>query len=536
VVLLAASASALAIAPPYLSKLIIDRALLGRDFGLLLELCAAMLALAALGFALGGVNRWLYVRTSGRILFALREQVYAHLLRLPPEFFRRRPTGDVVTRLDGDVAEIQRFSTDTLLASINGVLVLAATAAIMVTLSLPLTLIAAAILPLQLALRHRARVLIGDRTRAVREQASGIAQFLYETLSAVKTIQGLLAERFERERLATLNRGYLSRLLSQQLVSYAVGGLSGICANAATAAVFVYGGYGVIHGSLTIGTLVAFVAYLARGTGSALSLLNVYTAYQRAAVSVERVEELLRARPVPAPAQARARVADPGLRFEAVSLGVATCGRPLVEELTLELAPGRKFLIYGESGVGKSTLIDALRRFVPLDAGRILIGGVDIEAYDLAALRRAIEVLDAAPTIFRGTVLENLRYGNFSVPEASVLEAARRAGVEEFAAELPEGYATLVGANGQGLSSGQRQRIALARALLREPQILVLDEPFTHLDAAAARSLHALIDEQFGHCTRIVVSHAPRSIPGVERAYEMRERTLQERLPGRAHA
>ena len=161
--LLAALISALSTALPYLSKLIIDDGLIGRRFDLLVELCGAIVALAAVCFLLGAINRLQYVRMSGRILFALREDVYAHLLKLSPEFFRNRPVGDLVTRLDGDVAEVQRFSTDTLLAFVNSVLLLVATGAIMIAMSWELAAVAACALPLHLWLRHRAGPYIRER-------------------------------------------------------------------------------------------------------------------------------------------------------------------------------------------------------------------------------------------------------------------------------------------------------------------------------------------------------------------------------------
>ena len=533
VLALAVLASALSIALPYLSKLIIDRGLIARDVSRLLEYCAAVVGLASLSFIVGGVNRWLYVRASGKILFALREDVYAHLLALSPEFYRRRATGDLVTRLDGDVAEIQRFSTDTLLAVINSSLLLIGTAVIMVMMSWQLAVLAACVLPVQLALRHRARPLIANRTRAMREQASAIAQFLFETLSAVKAIQGAVAEQWEMQRLRGLNQSYLSRLLALQLVSYTVAGFSGLLSHSATAAVFIYGGYRVIDGSLTVGTLVAFVAYMARGTGSAVSLLNLYTSYQRATVSLERVEDLLAversdARKFVRSGGRQAGVGGGALVLQAVSLGQKTCGVALLSECSVEISAGRKIVIYGASGVGKSTLVDALRRFVPLDAGAILLDGLNIEDYELSVLRRSIEVLVSEPVIFRGSILENLRYGNFEVSESSVLEAARRSGIAEFAGSLPAGFASMVGGNGQGLSTGQRQRIAIARALLRRPNVLVLDEAFTNLDADAAQTLQLVIDEQFERCTRIVVSHAPARVPRAELIYEMRDGQLRQ--------
>jgi ATP-binding cassette, subfamily B, bacterial len=527
VLVLASINSALSTALPYLSKLIIDRGLIGHNTRALLILCVCVVGLAALSFVIGGVTRWVYVRTSAGILFALREQVYGRLLSLAPEFYRRRSIGDLVTRLDGDVAEIQRFSTDTLLTCINGALLLAGTAAIMLAMSWQLTLVAACVLPVQLVIRRLARPLIRDRTRAVREQTGEIAQFLFETLGSVKAIQGVAAEEHEEKCLRGLNRDYLRRLLSLQLVSYSLGGVSGLLSHAATAAVFIYGGLRVIEGSLTVGTLVAFVAYMARGTGSAVSLLNLYTAYQRASVSLERVEELLVQQAGGDPAQTSrprvSRVNGNSLSLRNVSLGRRACGAALLTDCSFEIPAGSKVVIYGASGVGKSTLIDAMRRFVPLDSGSILLGGVDIGDYELGALRRSIEVLVSEPVIFRGSLMENLRFGNFDATEFAVADAARRAGLDEIAGVLPSGLDILVGTGGQGLSAGQRQRVAIARTLLRRPNVLIMDEALANLDAQSAVAMHGVVDGQFAECTRIVVSHSPALVPRADLIVEMRD-------------
>jgi len=506
--LLGLSIAALSAAQPLLTRVVIDQGLIGRQFPRLVAACLGMLVLALTGFALGGLHRAIYIRASGRTLFSLRGAVYAHLLRVSPRRLARVPVGDLVSRLDGDIAEVQRFGTDAAAAFISSVLTLAAVGAVMLGLSWRLTLLIVALLPLQLLARHYARPRIEASTRATREASGRLSGFLVETLSGARAVQAAAAEDLEGRRLTGLGRAYLRQVLRQQLVAYATGSFAGLLGHLATAATFVLGGWYVLNGQLSVGTLVAFIAYLGRSSGSAASIASLYTGYQRARVSLERVEELL---DLPVVAESPHAIALPAdargaLRFEAVSVA-ADGGPPLLDAVSIDIPAGSKVVLRGASGTGKSTLADLLRRFLEPDSGHILLDGRPLGDYRLADLRRRIVVVEHSPVLFRGSILDNLRYGHPEVDEASVLAAAREARVDEFVGDLPQGYATPVGEGGAGLSTGQRQRVAIARAALAQPLIVILDEATSGLDAEAARAVHRSLDAMFADRTRLVITH-----------------------------
>ncbi len=524
--------AAMSAAQPLLTRIVIDQGLIGRQFARLGGACLGMLGLAAAGFLLGGVHRVIYVRASGRALFSLRGAVYEHLLRVSPRRLARVPVGDLVSRLDGDIAEVQRFGTDAAASFVSSVLTLVTVGAVMLGLSWRLTLAVAALLPLQLLVRQYARPRIEASTRALREAAGRLSGFLVETLAGARHVQASAAEELERRRLDALGEAYLDRVQGQQIVTYATGSFAGLLGHAATAGTFVLGGWYVLQGHLSVGTLVAFVAYLGRSSGSAASIASLYTGYQRARVSLVRVEELLE---LPCVLESADAIAVPfaargALRFESVSIGATAEGRPVLDEMSVDIPAGSKVVLRGASGAGKTTMADMLRRFVDPESGRILLDGRPLNEFKLADLRRRIVVVEHSPVLFRGSILDNLRYGNPEVDEASVLEAARQALVDDFVSALPQGYATAVGEGGAGLSTGQRQRIAIARAALARPLIVILDEATSGLDVEAARAVHRSLDGTFADRTRLVITHRAGDIEGTDACWQLEGGRLRPAL------
>lgn len=516
---------------PYVTKMLVDDGLIAGDANLLVWLSVAMVAAGLLSAGFGAWNRLYYVRVSADILFDMRESVYRHLQRLSPAFYARRSAGDIISRLDGDVGEIQRFAVDGPLSAVNAVIMLAGALAIMLQLSPQLSLLAFVLLPAQYLFLRRMRPVVERSAIALRERAGGISSFLVHTITGMKLVQSAAAEDRESRRLAGLNADYLRDLLRAQIVNFAAASGPGLMTSVSTAAVFVVGGLMVIDGAFSIGSLIAFTIYLSRATGPLQTLLGLYVGAQRARASLRRVAELLEERPsVAAPAAPRELPAEARgeVRIEGLSFAYPDREGQILSDATLIVPAGGKVCIVGASGTGKSTLVDLLHRHYDPQHGRILLDGVDLKELSIADVRRRVAVLGQDAPVMPGTIAENIVYGLDGVGSERLRAAAAVAQVDAFVSGLPQGYDTPVGERGTALSGGQRQRIALARALLADPLVLILDEPVTGIDAKAAVRLNAEVDGLFADRTRIVVSHRPEVLAGADRVVELRDGRLVE--------
>ncbi|HYG90060.1 MAG TPA: ABC transporter ATP-binding protein [Azospirillum sp.] len=514
--------SGLALAQPYVTKLIVDDGLLGRRLDLVAWYSALILAAAVLAAVLGAANRWLYVTVSGEVLFALREALFRHLQRLSPAFFAHRSKGDVLARLDGDVAELQRFAVDSLLAAVNASIVLLGTLAVMAVLDPWLTLLGFVALPAQVLALTLVRPRVERQTRALRERSGALSGFFVDNLARMKLVQACAAEERERTRLAGLNRAFLADLRRLEITGHAGAVIPGLLGGMATAAVFLAGGAMVVAGELSVGTLIAFTAYLARASAPVNTLLGLWVAQKRAHVSLQRVMELLDQPPAveePAEPQSLSEPARGEIRIEGVRFGFGAA--TVLEGVEAVIPGGAKVGITGMSGAGKSTLIDLLHRHYDPDHGRILLDGVDLRRLRLGDLRRRIAVVSQDAPLIAGSVADNIRY---AAPDASDADVRRAA---EAAQMLELGLDTQVGDLGAAVSGGQRQRLAIARAILQDPLVLILDEATAGVDAAAQARIIAAIDRLFAGRTRIVVSHHAEALARVDRLLVLRGGCLE---------
>ncbi|OEC60140.1 ABC transporter ATP-binding protein [Pseudomonas sp. ENNP23] len=511
---LSLGASLLVLAQPWLTKTLIDEGLLAKDFGLLVQVAVAMIAVGLVGTVLSGINRYLHTRLSGRILFALRDDLYRHLQQLSPAFYGRKRIGDILSRLDGDVAEIQRFAVDSLFSAVSSLIGLIGAVSLMLLLSWQLSLLLALLIPVEVLWLRWMRRKVEREVRGLRERSADVSSFLVETLPAMKFIQAAGQQAREARRLEGLGQGYMRQLLRVQVTEFFTHAVPGTLTSLSRACAFLIGGYWVIQGTWQLGALIAFSTYLGMAVGPVQSLLGLYVALQRMTVSLGRVMELQQ-EPVPVrPPVTPVPLPDgPGtLRLEGVHFAHEQRAGAVLEGVDAEIPAGLKVAVSGASGVGKSTLIDLLQRFYDPDQGRILLDGVDLRELDLLALRRRIAVVSQDIVLFRGTLAENLAY---SAPDASreALErVVRLARLDGLVASLPLGLDNPLGERGQQLSGGQKQRIAIARALLQAPLILVLDEATSAVDEATEREVIAAIDQLFAGRTRILISHRPSTL------------------------
>jgi ATP-binding cassette subfamily B protein len=523
---LSVCASLLVLVQPWLTKLLIDDGLLARNFPKLVLMAGLMIIAGLLGTGLSGITRYLHTRLSGRILFALRDDLYRHLQTLSPSFYGQRRIGDLMSRLDGDVAEIQRFAVDSLFSAVSSVIGLVCAVAMLLTLSWKLSLLALVLIPLDVLWLRWMRRKVERDVRQLRERSADMSSFMVETLPVMKFIQSAGQQQRESRRLESLGQGYMSQLLRLQVTEFFTQAVPGTLTSLSRACAFLIGGYWVVQGTWQLGALIAFSTYLGMAIGPVQSLLGLYVAIQRMTVSLGRVMELRGEAPtVLTPVTPQPMPTSGDLRFDDVHFSHP--GRPTtLRGIEARIPYGLKVALSGGSGVGKSTLIDLLQRHHDPQSGRVLLGEVDLRELDLFQLRRRIAVVSQDIVLFRGSLADNLAY---AVPDASreaIAEVARLAQLDSLIESLPEGLDSPLGERGQQLSGGQKQRIAIARALLQDPLILVLDEATSAVDEATEREVIEAIDRLFAGRTRILISHRPSTLADADLRFELLDGVL----------
>ena len=504
-----ALAAAIETAEIWMFKLVVDQVLVPGDLGPLLWIALGYLGLAIIGGLVSFGDDYLATWLAERFLMAMRTRVFAHVQRLSLDVLDRRRLGDVLARLTGDIQAIESFVLSGVAEGLSALLRIVFFTGALFYLQWDLALVALIVAPLFFfAARYFSR-LIKQASREKRRRSGSLSSVAEEGLGNQALVQASNRQRSELERFRRENEGIVEAELASTRIRGLFSPIVSLIELAGVMLVFVLGTLAVAAGDLTLGGLLVFVAYLTQLYGPVRDLSSLSNTIFKALAGAERVIELLEERPrvTDKPAAVRLGRARGVVELEAVTFRYPGSPAPVLREISLSAAPGETIALVGPSGAGKSTIAKLLLRFYDPDEGAVRLDGTDLRDLEVASLRDNIAILLQETLVVHGTVRENIAYAR---PEASgpeVKDAARAAGAHEFILELPDGYDTDVGERGRRVSGGQAQRIAIARALLADAPVLVLDEPSTGLDAEARTALLKPLRRLMFDRTTFVISH-----------------------------
>ena len=523
VVALIVSASAISLATPFLVRLVIDDALPHQDVGLLLLGVGGMLAVAVATSALGVVQTWLSTTVGQRVMHRLRSDVFSHLQRQSIRFFTETKGGEVQSRLTHDIGAMQSVVTSTATSIASNVTTVAGTAIAMAALSWRLSLLSLVVLPPSIWLTRRVAAMRREVTAQRQRKLAAMHGQVEESLSISGVLLGktlgsapLLTERFDRTSDELVELEVRSQLAGR----WRMATMSVVFA-AIPALIYLAAGFPATSGGMTIGTLVAFTALQSGLFRPLMGLLEVGVSLTASLALFSRIFEYLDlpveiddpVDPVPLdPITVRGE-----LRFEDVDFSYPGSEAPALTGIDLLVPAGSTLALVGETGSGKSTLASLVSRLHDPTSGRVTIDGVDVRDMQLATLAGIVGVVSQETYLLHTTIRENLRYAKPGAGDREIEEAAKAAQVHDLIVSLPDGYETVVGARGHRFSGGEKQRIAIARTLLRDPRVLVLDEATSALDNETERAVQAALDSISEGRTTIAIAHRLSTVRDADR-------------------
>jgi ATP-binding cassette, subfamily B, bacterial len=506
---------------PVAVRQILDQGFTAANIALINRYFLTMFGVVA-ALAIGSATRFYYVSWIGeRVVADVRDALFSHLLTLTPQFYEQQKTGDVVSRLTADTTQIKSAFSSTASIALRNVVTLFGALGMMVYTSPYMSVLAASAIPAVVL----PLVFYGRRVRALSRRAQDAlarsAAFAQERLQGLVAIQANTQEPATRVSFeaatteafkAAQERAFARAILTFCVIAVGTG---------AIVALLWLGAHQVMAGKVSGGTLGQFVLYAVFASSSLGQLSEVWGDLQSAAGAAERISELLRERPtIASPAQplALAKPVRGTVKFEHVDFAYpARLDTLVLSNISFTAKPGEVVAIVGPSGAGKTTLYGLIQRFQEPTQGRVLLDDVSVDALDLTALREQIATVPQDPTIFSGTIAENIKLGRPDATDAEVIAAAQAARVSEFAEKLPQKYQSVLGERGITLSGGQRQRLAIARAILRNAPVLLLDEATSALDAESEALIQEALEGLTQGRTTLVIAHRLATVRNADR-------------------
>ncbi|HXU94502.1 MAG TPA: ABC transporter ATP-binding protein [Gallionella sp.] len=525
--LLTLASTAATLVPPYLTMPLMDKVLIPYqngapiDTGLVALLLAGLFGSAMVAWALGWARTYILALVSERIGADLRTTTYEHLLKLSLEYFGGKRTGDLMARIGSETDRINVFISLHLLDFATDVLMIAMTAAILFSINPWLALVTLLPLPFIAWMIHVVRDKLRTGFEKIDRVWSEVTNVLADTIPGIRVVKAFAQEDREAERFRDANRHNLAVNDKLNKVWSLFSPTVSLLTEIGLLVVWAFGIWQVAHDEITVGVLTAFIAYISRFYTRLDSMSRIVSVTQKAAAGAKRIFDILdHVSSVPEPANP-VRLPQVQGRIEIRDIGFRYGNRAVVRGVSLDIAPGEMIGLVGHSGSGKSTLVNLMCRFYDVSEGSIRIDGVDIRSVPVADYRRNIGLVLQEPFLFFGTIAENIAYGRPDATRAEIVAAARAAHAHEFILRLPQGYDSLVGERGQGLSGGERQRISIARALLIDPRILILDEATSSVDSTTEKEIQKALDNLVQGRTTIAIAHRLSTLRKADRLVVM---------------
>jgi ATP-binding cassette subfamily B protein len=499
--------------PPYLTMPLMDDVLIPFQNGQHIAVMkvamylGALLAAALVGWGLGWARTYLLALVSERIGADLRTAAYQHLLTLPLDYFGGKRTGDLMTRIGSESDRINVFLSLYALDFVTDVLMITMTAVILISIDPLLALVTLIPLPFIAWMIHSVR----DRLRIGFEKTgrvwSEITNVLADTIPGIRVVKAFAQERREVERFRLANQYSLQANDRVNKTWSLFTPTISLLTEIGLLIVWAFGIWEVAHGSIKVGVLTAFIAYIGRFYTRLDSMSRIVSITQKAATAAKRMFDILdHVNSVPEPEQP-VRIERVTGRIDLNQVGFRYGARAVIHDVNLAIEPGEMIGLVGHSGSGKSTLVNLICRFYDVSEGAIRVDGVDVRQFAVTDYRQHVGLVLQEPFLFFGTIAQNIAYGKPQATREEIVAAARAAHAHDFILRLPHGYDSLVGERGQGLSGGERQRISIARALLIDPRILILDEATSAVDTETEKEIQRALDNLVQGRTTIAIAH-----------------------------
>lgn len=493
---------------PYLMGVAIDRFINGKDPAGLAVISLAMLLVYLLNNLFQAVANWIMAIVSQRALQQLRQDLFAHLQKLPLRFFDNNPAGELMSRLTNDIDAINQAVSQNVVSLVASVLSLAGIIIAMFWLNHWLALATLLVVPIMLWFTEFVARYTRRGFRGLQKSLGGLNSVMEESISGQKVIKAFGRNESVVEAFRVANQEVYEQGVYANSYALLLMPLTNVLGNFFVIVLAGLGGWLALQGLATVGTIATFISYGQNFIQPLRQLANMYNAIQAALAGAERVFEIIDAPPeVADPPSALALPALQGdVVFDDVQFSY-TAGTPIIQGMSLQAAAGQTIALVGPTGAGKTTIINLLMRFYEIDGGSIRIDSHDIREVRKDDLRRRLGIVLQDTFLFAGTVLENIRYGRLEASDEECIEAAELADADHFIRQLPHGYHTLLSERAGNLSQGQRQLLAIARAILAEPAILILDEATSSVDTRTeARIQQSLLRLMAGR-TSFVIAH-----------------------------